>query len=98
MMGGREESGREERRSQVQGRIIDTEAPVACGGGFFSTMPLVREQTRHCAQTHTHTCTHTHTHTHSMGASSLLLCVRGLLNCSVKALGLVNETDAKHPS
>lgn len=34
MMGGRKERGREERRSQVQGRIIDTEAPVACGGGL----------------------------------------------------------------
>lgn len=34
MMGGRKERGRKERRSQVQGRIIDTEAPVACGGGL----------------------------------------------------------------
>lgn len=34
MLGGREERGRKERRSQVQGKIIDTEDPIACGGGF----------------------------------------------------------------
>lgn len=59
MMGGREERGREERRAQVQGRIIDTEAPVACGGVFFFFFPYNAfseiANKIWCTNTHTHT-------------------------------------------
>lgn len=102
MMGGREERGREERRSQVQGRIIDTEAPIACGGGFFFSLslstPFSGITTRYCAQTHVqaqtiaNTCTVHPKHAPYAGVCVYVCVLEGdLPTCSG---GLENETDA----